>query len=302
MSGYWRMLKRDPVALVAVLFLSTVGLVSFGGYAVLGDRAGLQDLLARNRPPFSLAHGWTYALGSDLLGRSLLYRLIEAGATSLSLAGSAALLAALAGSTLGIAAGYRGGWFDALAMRFADVILSFPLLLIAILFLYILEPRPANIVVLLVIGRLPLYLRVTRAETLEVKKRLFIDAARCLGAGGWRLCRYEIAPIVAPTVLTLLALDVGLLMLLESALSFLGIGLQPPAVSWGGMVSDGRRFIASAWWLSFFPGLMIFLVALACNLFSNWLRLATDPVQRWRLEAEQAPRASASDDARAAIS
>ena len=284
MRSYWAMLVRDRVALAAAAFLALVVIVSFGGYAVLGDRASLQDLLARNRPPFSLEHGWSYVLGSDVLGRSVLYRLVEAGSTSLSLSMSAAFLAALIGASLGIAAGYRGGWFDALAMRLADVILSFPLLLIAILFLYILEPRAGNIVVLLVIGRLPLYLRVTRAETLEVRKRLFIDAARCLGASGWRLCTREIAPVVAPTVLTLVALDVGLLMLLESALSFLGIGLQPPAVSWGGMVSDGRRFIASAWWLSFFPGLAIFLVALCCNVFSNWLRLANDPMQRWRLE------------------
>jgi peptide/nickel transport system permease protein len=288
-ADYGAMLWRDKPALVAVGFLVLMIVFVVAGSALLGPNAGRQNLSARMLPPFDLSRGFSYALGSDPLGRSLLERLILAGQTSLTLSTSAAVLAALLGGATGLAAGYAGGWLDTVAMRLADVILSFPSLLLAILFLYLLEPSAANIVLLLVIGRLPLYLRVTRAEALEVRKRLFVDAARLLGASPLRLCVQEIAPIIVPTVLTLIALDIGLLMLLESALSFLGLGLQSPAISWGTMVSDGRRWLNTAWWLSFFPGLLIFLTALTSNMLSNWLRLAMDPVQRWRLEIDSSP-------------
>jgi peptide/nickel transport system permease protein len=218
------------------------------------------------------------------LGRSTVERLLVAGKASLSIAISAAVLAALIGTTLGIVGGYLGGWVDIILMRTADVVMSFPLLLLAVLFTYLLGPSVSVIVGLLAIGRAPLYLRVARAETLEIRTRLFVDAARCLGASPMWIMTREIAPLIVPTTLTLIALDIGQLMLIESALSFLGIGIQPPAVSWGGMVADGRRYLNTAWWLSAAPGLMILLVAIASTQISNWVRLASDPASRWRLE------------------
>jgi len=162
-------------------------------------------------------------------------------------------------------------------MRLSDAIQSFPSLFLAVLFLYIVEPRIENIVILLVVGRLPMFIRVARAETVTVVNSLFVDAARCLGASGWWLCLYEIAPAILPTMLTLAALEIGVLMLVESALSFLGVGIQAPGVSWGIMVSEGRDWIQSAWWLTVFPGLCIATVSISCNVLSNWLRLATNP-------------------------
>ncbi|HEY4200438.1 MAG TPA: ABC transporter permease [Devosiaceae bacterium] len=284
MKAYWRMLRRDKVALASAGFLLFVIVVALIVAPIVADGSLRQNLRLRLHAPlsdFSLAG----LFGTDLLGRSMLMRMIAASQISVGIALSSAVLAALIGTAIGIFAGYRGGFIDAVAMRLADVVLSFPMLLLAILFLYLLAPQASNVVILLVIGRLPLYVRVTRAETREIRSRLFVDAARTLGASGWSICVKEIAPVVLPTVFTLVALDIGFLMLLESALSFLGLGVQPPNISWGGMVAEGRRWIDSAWWLTVFPGAAIFLTALSANLFSNWLRMAMDPVQRWRLEA-----------------
>ena len=278
------MLRRDKVALASACFLFFVIVLGLVIAPLFFDGPVRQNLRLRLQPPLA-DMSLNMIFGSDLLGRSMLERMIAASQISVGIALTSALLAASIGTFIGILAGYRGGTADAVAMRLADVILSFPNLLLAVLFLYLLEPRAANVVLLLVIGRLPLYVRVTRAETREVRSRLFVDAARTLGASDWSICFKEIAPVVLPTVFTLVALDIGFLMLLESALSFLGLGVQPPNISWGGMVAEGRRWIDSAWWLTVFPGLGIFLTALSANLFSNWLRMAMDPVQRWRLEA-----------------
>ncbi len=147
-----------------------------------------------------------------------------------------------------------------------------------------LEPRGANLIVVLGITRMPIYMRTARAEVLEIRERLFVSAARVMGASRWRIVGRHIAPIVLPTLTTIAALDFALVMLAESSLSFLGIGIQPPEISWGLMVSQGKNYLQAAWWLSFFPGLAIMLTALSLNLLSSWIRIALDPVQRWRLE------------------
>jgi|EndMetStandDraft_8_1072994.scaffolds.fasta_scaffold89112_2 peptide/nickel transport system permease protein len=278
------LLVADKSALLSALFLAAICVLVFAVGSVYEARGEVVDLMARMRPAFTLDHGWSGLLGTDPLGRSTVERLLVAGKASLSIAISAAVLAALIGTTLGIVGGYLGGWVDIILMRTADVVMSFPLLLLAVLFTYLLGPSVSVIVGLLAIGRAPLYLRVARAETLEIRTRLFVDAARCLGASPMWIMTREIAPLIVPTTLTLIALDIGQLMLIESALSFLGIGIQPPAVSWGGMVADGRRYLNTAWWLSAAPGLMILLVAIASTQISNWVRLASDPASRWRLE------------------
>jgi peptide/nickel transport system permease protein len=169
-------------------------------------------------------------------------------------------------------------------MRFADIIMSFPSLLLAVVILYMFEPRVANLVLVLAITRMPVYIRTTRAEVLEIRERMYVNAARVLGASTGRILARHIAPLVLPTLITVATLDFAFVMLAESALSFLGIGIQPPEVTWGLMVAQGRNYLNSAWWLAFFPGLAIMLTTLALNLLSGWVRLATDPQQRWRLE------------------
>ncbi|MGY8994116.1 MAG: ABC transporter permease, partial [Rhodospirillales bacterium] len=164
---------------------------------------------------------------------------------------------------------------------------SFPSLLLAVIVLYVLEPRVANLIIVLAITRTPIYLRVTRAEVLEIRERVFVDAARALGGSKAHILRKHIAPIVAPTLATIMTVDFASVMLSESSLSFLGIGIQPPEITWGLMVAQGRNYLSQAWWLAFFPGLCIMSATLSANIMSSWLRIVTDPVQRWRLEAPQ---------------
>ena len=255
------------------------------GPVFLGEEAVRIDLAARNAPP-GLSHGWQYVFGADSLGRPLMPRLMVGARNTMVIAVSSVLIALVTGGILGMIAGYVGGWVGSVIMRFADVISAFPSLLLALIVLYILEPAPMNLVIVLAITRIAVYLRVARAEVLEIRERAFVDAARALGGSSAHILRRHIAPLVAPTLMTIVTVDFAAVMLIESALSFLGIGVQPPAITWGLMVAQGKNYLASAWWLSFIPGLMIMITALAANLISNWLRVVTDPAQRWRLERD----------------
>lgn len=285
-----RLLIRDSVAFISALFLGTLLLVVYFGRLLIDEGSLRQDLGSQFLPPQISDRGWEYLLGTDMLGRTVLSRIIVAGAHTLNITLAVVILAAVLGSVIGLIAGFRGGYLDSLAMRLSDVILSFPTLMLAIIFLYIFGPSLINLTLVLAVSRLPLFIRVVRAETLGLRERLFVDAARCLGVSRYRICKEDIAPLVAPTILTLAALEVASVILLESSLSFLGIGVQPPDSSWGLLVAEGRDHLIEAWWLSFFPGLLIFLLALCCNLLANWLRIAADPTQRWRLELSRADR------------
>lgn len=284
----WRqvflLLWRDKFAFVAALFLLLMIFCAIFGPALLGDVAGKMDLKQRNAPPFELERGWLFFLGADALGRSILARIIVAAQNTLAVAGAAVAAAMIIGGTIGMIAGYAGGWLGNVIMRLADIIMSFPSLLLAVVVLYMFEPRVANLVLVLALTRIPLYLRTCRAEVLEVRERMFVSAARVMGASRWRILFRHIAPIVVPTLITVATLDFAFVMLAESALSFLGIGIQPPEVTWGLMVAQGRNYLASAWWLAFWPGLAIMLTTMALNLLASWVRIAADPEQRWRLE------------------
>ena len=191
------------------------------------------------------------------------------------------------GGTLGLISGYFGGRLGNLIMRIADIIMSFPSLLLAVVVLYIFEPGIKNLIIVLAFTRLPVYMRTARAEVLEIRERLFVSAAITMGATNIRIIFKHIAPLVYPTLLTIATLDFAFVMLGESALSFLGVGIQPPEMTWGLMVAQGRNYLQSAWWLAFFPGLMIMLVTLSLNLLSSWLRILLDPRQNWRLNTSR---------------
>ncbi len=184
-------------------------------------------------------------------------------------------------------AGYYRGWRETIAMRVADVIMSFPSLLLAVVVLYVFSPSAANIVLVLAITRIPVYLRTARAESAELQSRLFVDAARTFGAGAGSIIWRHVLPVVLPTLLTVATLDFCYVMLAESSLSFLGIGIQPPDISWGLMVSQGRTYLHTAWWLSFFPGVAIVITTVSATILAAWARIATDPAQRWRLTVPQ---------------
>lgn len=284
-SPWWQLLLRDRFALAAALWLLILVFCFLFGPELFGKAATKLNLRARNMPPGSLEQGWLMFLGGDALGRSILARLIVASRNTMAIALSAVLVAMVAGGVLGMIAGYVGRWVGHVIMRFADILQSFPSLLLAVVVLYVLEPSVINLVIVLAITRLPIYLRVTRAEVLEIRERVFVDASRALGSSRYHILRRHITPVVAPTLLTILTVDFSIVMLAESGLSFLGIGIQPPEITWGLMVAQGRNYLSQAWWLAFFPGLAIMMATLSGNILSNWLRVVTDPEQRWRLEA-----------------
>lgn len=278
------LLWADKLAFFAAVFLLIVLLCAILGPWLLDGVATKQNLRGRNAPPFDLSRGFMMILGGDQLGRPLLARLIVAAGNTMAVAAGAVMLAMLIGSTLGLIAGYSRGRMAELIPRLADVIMSFPSLLLAVIVLYMLDPSVGNIILVLAITRIPVYLRTTRAEVLEVRERMFVQAATVMGAPTRRIIFRHILPMILPTILTIATLDFSFVMLAESSLSFLGIGIQPPEITWGLMVSQGRPYLTSAWWLSFWPGLAIILTTLSLNLLSNWMRVALDPTHRWRLE------------------
>ncbi|XVQ10009.1 ABC transporter permease [Spirillospora sp. CA-255316] len=280
---WWKLLLRDRVATAAAAVLLLVVLATTVGRILIGDLDTRQNLRATNTPPFSLDHGWEFILGSDALGRSVLARLIVAGGTTLSVAVPAVLISLVVGGAWGMWAGYHRGRRENVSMRIADIILSFPSLLLAVVVLYIFSPSAANIVAVLAIARIPVYLRTARAEAAELRGRLFVDAARTFGTRSGAVIVRHIAPVVAPTLLTVATVDFCFVMLAESSLSFLGIGIQPPDVSWGLMVAQGRQYLQTAWWTAVFPGVAIVITTVSATLLASWFRLATDPAQRWRL-------------------
>jgi len=286
-ANLWQLLLKDKVATAAAIVLAFIILTAIAGPALFGDLAQRQDLSARNLPPFSLQLGWEYILGSDSLGRSLLARIIAAAGTTLGVAGAAVLVSAVVGSIWGMWAGFHRGWRESVSMRIADVIMSFPSLLLAVVILYVFNPSAANIVLVLAITRIPLYLRTARAEAAELRSRMFVDAATNFGAKQGAIVFRHIVPNVLPTLVTLATLEFCYVMLAESSLSFLGIGIQPPDVSWGLMVAQGRQYLAEAWWQSVLPGLAIVITTVSANILAAWLRLATDPGQRWRLQTKK---------------
>lgn len=279
-----RMLWADKFAFVSALFLLLILFCAVFGPLLLEDVATKQNLRGRNAPPFDFSKHWLFWLGGDALGRPLLARIIVAAQNTIFVAAGAVFFSLLIGTSLGLIAGYTSKTLSQVIMRLADIIMSFPSLLLAVIVLFMLESSVFNLVIVLAITRVPVYLRTARAETLEVRERMFVQAARVMGASTKRIVFRHILPVVFPTLVTIATLDFAFVMLAESSLSFLGIGIQPPEITWGLMVSQGRPYLTTAWWLSFWPGLAIILTTLSLNLLSHWMRTALDPAQRWRLE------------------
>ncbi|GGA86057.1 ABC transporter permease [Brucella endophytica] len=277
-------LKNDKLAFCAAVFLALLLVIVIFGPLLVGDAAQKLGLRQRNLAPFNLQHGWIYILGADTLGRPILARLIVGAQNTLGIAAAAVCCSLALGGMLGLIAGYSERWYSHLILRFADIVISFPSLLLALIVLYTLGPSVTNVIVVLAITRMPIYLRTTRAEVLELRERMFVSAAKSMGAGPLRIVLRHIAPLVLPTLITIGAIDFATVILSESALSFLGLGIQPPDFTWGSMVANGRGYLANAWWISFWPGLAIMLTTLSLNLLSSWARTIADPQQRWRLQ------------------
>ena len=284
-------LTRDKLALGAAFFLLVLVACVLLGPMLVGDMADKLGLRQRNLPPFSPEHDFIYILGADTLGRPILARLIVGAQNTLGIAAAAVFCSLALGGTLGLVAGYSERWYSHVILRLADVIMSFPSLLLALIVLYTLGPSMMNLVIVLAITRMPIFIRTARAEVLEVRERMFVSAARSMGASNSRILFRHIAPLVLPTLVTIAAIDFATVILAESSLSFLGLGIQPPDFTWGAMVANGRGYLATAWWIAFWPGLAILLTTLSLNILASWARTVADPLQRWRLQSlRKAPR------------
>ena len=236
------------------------------------------SLTHRLLPPFFMEGGNTaYLLGTDKLGRDILSRVFYGARVSLSVSLLAILISASFGTLLGIVSGYKGGRTDTLIMRITDTTLAFPAVLIALLLAVTLGPSFKTVVLAIsIIGWAP-YARLIRGETLKLREADFIAQARIIGSSSLRIMFRHIFPNIINPLIVIATMMVGLMILVEATLSYLGAGIPPPTPSWGSMVSDGRNLIDRAWWISFFPGLAIGLVVLSGNFLGDWLRDKLDP-------------------------
>ena len=267
--------------------LFSLGVIgAFVVVALLAPLLGLsspqeQSLRKRFRPPVWEERGtWEHPLGTDRLGRDMLSRIIWGARVSLAAGVVTVLLASAFGAAVGLVAGYYGGRVDIALMRFTDATMSFPVILLALILAVTVGPSFTNVVVAIAVILWARYARVIRAQVLTLMQLDFIAQSRIAGAGGWRIITRHLLPNTLNTLVVLVTLQIGYVIIVEASLSFLGAGIPPPTPAWGSMISEGREYVTSAWWASFFPGLAILLVVLAFNLIGDWLRDTLDPKLR----------------------
>ena len=270
-------LLRQPMIVVGGLLLVAVIVASAAAPWLVAADPIKPVFGQRLQPPRGLGGAAGHPLGTDNLGRDILARLLYGGRISLVLAASAVALAAGAGVVIGLAAGLVGGRLDALVMRLADVQLAFPVIMLAIAIVAVVGTSPAALVSVLALSGWVLYARTVRAAVLTIRRLDYVEAARTLGAGDLRVVAVHILPNTLAPILVLGSSQFATMVLLESGLSFLGLGVQPPQPSWGAMLAEGRDYLSNAWWLATIPGLAISLVVLGANLLGDGLRDVLDP-------------------------
>jgi len=272
--------RRYPVVSLALLMFLLVIPAVFASQVAPYDP--LKGSLAKRLKPPAWQQGGTieYPLGTDKLGRDILSRIIHGARVSLIVSLVAIFVGGVIGTGLGMISGYFGGWVDALLMRLVDISLSLPTILLALVLVAAVGPSFGTVITVLVVLLWARYARLVRGETLSIKERDFIARARVAGASHTRIMVRYIFPNVVNSLVVLATLQVGYVILLESALSFLGVGLPRPMPAWGLMIADGRELIVTAWWVSMFPGLAIMLTVLSLNLLGDWLRDHLDPKLR----------------------
>jgi len=275
-------LRRDPLAVGGTIVLVLLVVVGVAGPWLAPAGVNDVDVDQMLRPP-SGAHPF----GTDELGRDVLSRVLVAARVSLQVGAVSVGIALVAGVTLGLLAGYYRGWLDSILMRCMDVLFAFPVLLLAVAIVAVLGPGLLTAMVAIGVVYTPIFARITRAGVLSVREQVFVRAAVSIGASDLRIMRRHVLPNIAAPLIVQTSLSLAFAILSEAALSFLGLGIQPPAPAWGRMLFDGRGFVTDAWWLGVFPGAAIFLTVLAFNLVGDALRDVLDPRQLTLAEARR---------------
>jgi len=274
----WRRLWRLKWGLVAgVLMLLIVGVSAAAPWIAPYSPVEV-DIRHRLAPPAWMDRGTPdHVLGTDQIGRDLLSRMIYGGRVSLLIGVAAVLVSSTIGVLLGLGAGYFGPRVDWTIMTLVNVMLTFPFVLLALAVIAVLGPSLVNMVIVLGVADWPLYARVLRAETMSLRERDFMTAARALGMSHLRIIFRQLLPNLVSVIVVIATLQVARVIILESFLSFLGLGVQPPTPAWGNMLGDGRVYMLNSWWIAAFPGLAIFITTLTINLMGNALRDWLDP-------------------------
>jgi peptide/nickel transport system permease protein len=275
---FLRRLGRRRTALFGAVVVSLVLITATAAAWVSPFDPLEQDIGERLRPP-----GWrdeagrAHPLGTDHLGRDILARIVYGARPALLVGFAAVAISGVLGMVTGLLAGYFGGRVDDVLMRLADIQLAFPFILLAIAVIGVLGPSLTTIICVIGVSSWVIYARIVRAAALSLREREFVQAAQALGGGDGRILVRHILPNVFTPWLVVATLDMARVIVIESALSFLGLGVQPPTPTWGGMLADGRVYISTAWWLATFPGLAILVTVLGINLFGDGLRDTLDP-------------------------
>jgi peptide/nickel transport system permease protein len=276
----WRLLSSNPVTVISAVLLLLIAIVAVTASWIAPY--GINDIDVPNalQPP-SGAH-W---FGTDELGRDVFSRVLVAIQASMKVAVISVAFAVVVGVTVGLVAGYWGGWIDTVFMRIVDVMFAFPVLLLALAVVAVLGPGVTTTILAIGIVYTPIFARVARASTLSVRVEPYVAVSRTMGTGHAYILRKHILPNIAGPLIVQTSLSLAFAILSEAALSFLGLGIQPPQPSLGRMIFDSQGFVTLAWWMAVFPGAAIFIAVLAFNLFGDGLRDVLDPKQRTMIEA-----------------
>lgn len=281
-------LWRDKAGFIGVAMVAALILMAAAAPLIAPHSPTAQDLRGRLVPPVWEDNGsWKHILGTDHLGRDVLSRVIHGSRVSLTVGAAVVLMAGTFGVALGLIAGYRGGRTDSFIMRWIDTQVAFPGLLIALIILAVIGPSMLTVILVLSFNGWMVYGRMTRGAVLSVRQTPYVEAAEMVGCSAVRVVLRHILPNLTSPLLTLSILEFARIVLAEAALSFLGVGIQPPATSWGLDVASGKNYMFRAWWLVTFPGIAISVTVLAINLVASWMRLISDPQEREKQFARQ---------------
>ncbi len=270
-------LRRSPMTVVGVLMITLVLFAVLVGPMLLSTDPNHINLRARLAAP-SAAH-W---FGTDEVGRDIFARILHGGRISVGIGFFVVLVSATLGTILGGMSGVIGGKTDTVVMRLMDVVLSVPSLVLTMALAAALGPSLWNIMLAIALVRIPAYVRLARGQTLTIRETGYVKAARTFGASPWQILRWHVAMNAMPPISVQASLDLGSAILMAAALSFIGLGAQPPAAEWGAMIAVGRNYVLEQWWYSAFPGMAILFTAVGFNFFGDGLRDMLDPKQKGR--------------------